>query len=239
MNLENKMTTAERIEKLMHHLGIDKAHFAGRSGNDWSGSALEYPKRIASLSLVGLGGFEVPALEILAPRLQIICGDKGASAAGVQIAKNAVPTISHVTIPDYDMIGWDDVMADHTDEIGQALINFLAKHQLSEVEPLGKLDTLEGDIAEISYQIRGSGPPLILLPLGLAPSQWEPLIPTLAEHYCTITLGGMHLGIIPDLEIRGSPAGYQRITQNLMGEAQLQSGQTILDVGFGSGVTDR
>jgi hypothetical protein len=28
-------------------------------------------------------------------------------------------------------------------------------------------------VAGITYAIRGSGPPLVLLPLGLAPSQWE------------------------------------------------------------------
>jgi ubiquinone/menaquinone biosynthesis C-methylase UbiE len=75
--------------------------------------------------------------------------------------------------------------------------------------------------------------------LGLAPSQWEPLIPTLAEQYCTITLGGAHLGVIPAMELRGEAAGYRRVIKNLMSEAQLQPGQSILDVGSGSGVVDR
>ena len=48
----------------------------------------------------------------------------------------------------------------------------------------------EGEIAGISYRIRGVGPPLVLLPMFLAPSQWEPLVPRLSERYCTITLGG-------------------------------------------------
>jgi hypothetical protein len=34
----------------------------------------------------------------------------------------------------------------------------------------------EGEVAGITYRVRGSGPPLVLMPLDLTPSQWEPLI---------------------------------------------------------------
>ena len=57
--------------------------------------------------------------------------------------------------------------------------------------------------AGISYRIRGAGPPLVLLPMFLAPSQWEPLAPRLSERYCTITLGGAALGAVAILESRG------------------------------------
>jgi len=52
----------------------------------------------------------------------------------------------------------------------------------------------EGEIAGISYRVRGAGAPLVLLPLDLSPGQWEPLIPELAARYCTITLSGALLG---------------------------------------------
>ena len=94
-------------------------------------------------------------------------------------------------------------------------------------------------MAGISYQIRGSGPPLVLLPLGFAPSQWEPLLPTLSKRYCTITLGGAELGVAPFLENRGRAPGYLRMVRTLMDEVQLQPGETILDVGCGTGVLNR
>jgi hypothetical protein len=50
----------------------------------------------------------------------------------------------------------------------------------SKIAPLREGD---GEIAGISYRIRGAGPPLVLLPMFLAPSQWEPLVPRLSERY--------------------------------------------------------
>ena len=175
----------------------------------------------------------------LASRILIINGDQGAFTDQVQNVTDTVPATNLITIPNYEMLGWTDVNVDHADEIGQTILHFLANHHSTEVEPVRQQTNLEGEIAGIRYQIRGSGPPLLLLPLGLAPSQWEPLIPTLAEQYCTITLGGAHLGVIPAMELRGKTAGYQRIIKNLMSEAQLEPGDSILDVGPGSGVVDR
>ena len=239
MTIEAKMTVAERIDQLMQHLGIDKAHFAGRVAADWTGSATSYPDRILSMTIVGLSGFDNDAMTNLAPRMLIISGDRGMFTNAVQRVTGIVPATNLITIPNYEMLGWTDVIVDHTEEIGRTFLNFLAKHNSVEIEPVGQQVHLEGEIAGIWYQIRGSGPPLVLLPLGLAPSQWEPLIPTLSEQYCTVTLGGAHLGVIPAMELRGETAGYRRIIKNLMSEAQLQPGDSILDVGPGSGVVDR
>jgi hypothetical protein len=60
----------------------------------------------------------------------------------------------------------------------------------------------QGEVAGISYRIRGAGPPLVLMPLDLSPAQWEPLIPQVSERYCTITLGAA-LGAVSLLEARG------------------------------------
>ena len=98
---------------------------------------------------------------------------------------------------------------------------------------------MEGEIAGISYRIRGAGPPLVLLPLFLAPSQWEPLIPRLSKKYCTITLGGTELGAVAILESRGRAVGYLQMMRTLIDETQLRPGETVLEVGCGSGVLDR
>jgi hypothetical protein len=48
----------------------------------------------------------------------------------------------------------------------------------------------EGEVAGITYWVRGSGPPVVLMPLDLTPSQWEQLIEPPSARYCTIRPGG-------------------------------------------------
>jgi len=110
--------------------------------------------------------------------------------------------------------------------------------QLHTVKPV-PLPAQEGEVEGISYRVQGAGAPLVLLPLGLAASQWEPLLPRLSAQYCTITLGGAVLGSVASLEARGQSTGYLGVVRNLIAEVHLQPGETILDVGCGSGVLDR
>jgi ubiquinone/menaquinone biosynthesis C-methylase UbiE len=119
------------------------------------------------------------------------------------------------------------------------MLNFLAQKAPPGGEKTVPPAEEQGEIAGISYRIRGSGAPLVLLPLFLSPSQWEPLVPRLSQHYCTITLGGVELGAVAILESRGRAAGYVRMMKALTDETQLQPGQTVLDVGCGTGVVDR
>jgi 2-polyprenyl-3-methyl-5-hydroxy-6-metoxy-1,4-benzoquinol methylase len=151
----------------------------------------------------------------------------------------SVPDARLVTLRDYAILGWEDLVADRTDEIGSAMLHFLAQHT-----PAGGAKTVphaeeQGEIAGIAYRMRGAGPPLVLLPLFLSPSQWEPLVPRLSQQYCTITLGGVELGAVAILESRGRAAGYVRMVQALTDATHLQPGQTVLDVGCGTGVVAR
>ena len=86
----------------------------------------------------------------------------------------------------------------------------------------------EGEFAGLSYRVVGSGPPVILLPLALAPSQWEPLVPRLSKQFCMIILGGEFLGQVLILESRGGCAGYLRVVANLIDEANPKPGESIL-----------
>lgn len=225
----------ERILQLLQALGIDQAHFACRTPGDWTGLAT-HAEVISSFTLVGPGAFPPQTVRHLASRLLVFTGDQEASAERVRRVVEDLPDARLVRFRDYALLGWNDVVADRTDEIGSALLHFLAQHPGGATVPLAEA---QGEIAGISYRVRGAGPPLVLLPLFLAPSQWEPLVPRLSQHYCTITLGGVELGAVANLESRGRAAGYVRMVQALTDAALLQPGETVLDVGCGTGVIDR
>ncbi len=232
------LTVEERILQLLQHLGIDQAHFVGRTPADWTGLATRYPEVFCSFILVGPGVIAPHAVSRLASKLLVFTGDQEASAERVRRVLESLPDARHVTFRDYPLLGWTDVIADRTDEVGTAMLHFLGQHGHPggpKTVPLAE----EGEVAGITYRMRGAGPPLVLLPLFLAPSQWEPLVPRLSQHYCTITLGGVELGAVANLESRGHAAGYVRMVQALTDATRLQPGQTVLDVGCGTGVVDR
>ena len=233
------MPVEERILELLRHLGIDHAHFAARTPGDWTGLTTGHPERFDSLTLVGPGVFVPDTVRSLSSRLLVFTGDQEGSAERVRQLVQNLPGARHVVFPDYALLGWNDVIADHLDGIGSALLPFLAEHSPPGSAQAAAHVEVQGEVAGISYSIRGAGPPLVLLPLFLAPSQWEPLIPELSRHYRTITLGGVELGAVANLESRGHSEGYLRMVQALADAAQLQPGQTVLDVGCGTGVVDR
>ena len=119
------------------------------------------------------------------------------------------------------------------------MLGFLSRFTAAGAAKSVSLPDGEGEVAGIFYRIRGVGPPLVLLPLFLTPSQWEPLMPALSERYCTITLGGAALGPVAILEARGHAIGYLEMVRTLIEVAELRSGEAILEVGCGSGVPAR
>jgi ubiquinone/menaquinone biosynthesis C-methylase UbiE len=114
------------------------------------------------------------------------------------------------------------------------MLGFLDRHSA----PAVSLPEREGEAAGISYRIRGAGPPLILMPLDLAPSQWESLISTLSARCCTITLGGPLLGSVGILEARGRST-YLGLVRTVLDLVRMKPGEVILEVGGGSGVVLR
>ncbi len=100
-------------------------------------------------------------------------------------------------------------------------------------------DGVQGAIAGITYHSQGEGSPLVLLPLSLASSQWDPLLSRLSTKSRTVTLGGPELGFLAMLESRGRSAGYLNAVERIMDMVQPRPGEVILEVGCGSGVLDR
>jgi ubiquinone/menaquinone biosynthesis C-methylase UbiE len=233
-----EVPVAERLTQLFDALGIQQAHVAAGYGPHAAALASAYPERLTSLSLVCPGVFEPEAASALGGRVLYIHGDRGPSVAQVTRVIRTLSNARAVTLPEYFDALWSDAVADRPAEIGSTLLQFL--HELTDTvsTPPTRLPEDVGECAGIRYQIRGNGPPLVLLPLNLARSQWEPLIDVLAEHYTTITLGGAFLGFVPNLEqrVRG---GYGTVVREVVQQADPRPGETLLEVGCGSGATTR
>jgi hypothetical protein len=70
------------------------------------------------------------------------------------------------------------------------------------------LPATSGTIAELAYRVLGNGPPVALFPLGLAPSQWQPLVESLTSHYTILSVSGAHTQPTSILEDRAANPGY-------------------------------
>jgi len=237
MAKEAILSVQERLYQLLRHLGIDQAHFAGWLPRDWSGLVAKYPEVISSLTLVNT--FDRRLVEPVSAKLLVITGDRGPAAETVRNAMSGVQGVRHIELTDYNMLGWSDVALERTREFANAMLEFLSCFTAPGAGKSVQIPEGDGEVAGISYRIRGAGPPLVLLPLFLTPSQWEPLVPMLSERFCTIALGGTALGAVAILEGRGHAIGYLQMVRTLIEEAELRPGEAVLEVGCGSGVLAR
>jgi SAM-dependent methyltransferase len=177
-------------------------------------------------------------LQALGSRLLVLKGDRGGLAQSVAQMLASLPHAVSYTLRDYECLPWDDLMVDRGAGIGPTMLDFLDRASRDESVASLTLPEQQGEVAGISYHIRGAGPPLMLMPLDLAPSQWEPVLSQLAERYCTITLGGPHFGAVSLLEGRGQ-SNYLSVVRSLLDAVRVQPGEVILEVGCGSGVVLR
>ena len=226
----------ESLVDLFQHLGIAAAHIAaGRLGlTDWQGLATRHPNRVASLTLINPPVLDVGPIRGLASRLLAVAGDRGPTAEGaVKLLADLPGSVSH-SLGGFECHPWSDVIADRGSEIAPVMMGFLDRHPVAAVA----LPEGEGEVGEVSYRIHGAGPPLVLMPLDLAPSQWEPLISVLGTRYCVISLGGPLLGAVGILEARGR-ATYLGLVRTVLDMVQIRPEEVILEVGGGSGVVLR
>jgi SAM-dependent methyltransferase len=236
MATEANLSVADRLTQVLDHLEIERAHFAGSMLADVTGFAEAHPERIASLTLVCPPRLD-PGLRALGSRLLIIAGDQGRPAAMVREAITNLPEATVVWLPGYFSPPWADPVADFSAEIESALLRFLVREQPQ--NDGNASGDLQGAIAGVTYHVQGEGPTLILLPLSLAASQWDPLLSRLSARCRTVMLGGPELGFLAMLESRGRPGGYLSVIQRAIDLAHPRPGEVILEVGCGSGVLDR
>jgi precorrin-6B methylase 2 len=187
------------------------------------------------LTLLCPAVLDPPTLAPLAGRLLVVTGDRGPGARRVVAALPDLQQATTVVLPDYAGLTWADIALERGDSIGAAMHEFLGR---LDALPPATLPEQEGEIAGISFSVRGAGVPLVLLPLDLSPGQWEPLIPALSARYCTITLGGALLGSVASLEERGR-SGYISVVRALLDTLEIVPGESVLEVGCGSGVIMR
>jgi SAM-dependent methyltransferase len=224
----------ERLLKLFQQLGIEQAHIAARNLADWHQFATAYPDRVASLSVLCPMALDMRLFPGLATRTLVISGDRGAAAERVQTALRGIDGIVAATLRDYESLMWSDLAVERNADIASAMLDFLQSMDGRQSPKAVRLPESQGEAAGVSYRIRGAGPPLVLMPLELAPSQWTPLVPKLAERYCTLELGGAFLGTVALLEARS-----RSIIHTLLDFLQVRPGESVLDVGCGSGVAIR
>jgi SAM-dependent methyltransferase len=224
--------TGSRLRALWDHLGLATAHVATQMAGDIAPFVQSAPNRLGAVVLCTPSRLDPTPFAAIAPRIILIGGERGMSATVTANAHARLPDATRHVLRDYDAPGWADVIADRTAEI---------IHILSELPrlPPANLPAKNGTHAEITYTIQGDGPPLVLLPFFLAPSQWEPAIPALAERFTVIVLGGRHLGGVAALEDRASGSSYRSLANTLWDRMAITPTDTVLDVGCGSGALDR
>jgi SAM-dependent methyltransferase len=229
------MTTAERLATLFDHLGLARAHVATQIPADLAGLAAAAPGRLAGIVLCTPVRLDPAAFEPVAERVLMIAGEYGPTEAVTTRAWSRLPAAERVLIDSYEALGWSDVAADCTAELCAQMGAFLGRFTADAPHATAR----DGVHAGISYHIEGDGPALVLLPFFLAPSQWEPAIPLLAQKFSVIRLGGRYLGGVAALEDRASMPTYRAMFRTLIDLIAPLPGESILDVGSGAGSLDR
>lgn len=229
------MNTASRLASLLDHLGLARAHFATQVASDMAGFAAQHPQRIGGVVLCAATRVDPAPFEKLAPRLLMISGDSGLTAEVAEPVHARLPQARRHVLRDYDAAAWSDVIADRGGEVAGAMAAFFADLPL---EPAA-LDARNGVHAGLSFRVEGQGPPLILLPFFLSPSQWDPALTELARRFTVIRLGGAYIGGVAALEDRDRMPSYRAMFRNLVDLLAPVPGSRILDVGCGTGAFDR
>ena len=231
--MSQQPTLTERLVSLWDHLGLAAAHVATQMSGDVADLARQHPERIAGLLLCVPSRLDPAPFAAVAARTVMLAGERGMTAEVTARAEPRLPGSRRIVLPNYEAPGWADVVAERTDAITEAL------RGLTGAATVSNLIAGTGLHAGISYQVHGKGPALMLLPFFLAPSQWEPAIPDLARDFTVIVLGGRHLGGVAALEDRARGPSYAGMINTLFDEIAPAAGDTILDVGCGSGALDR
>ncbi len=227
------LSLADRLAALWDHLGLEAAHVATQMPGSLAGFAAAHPGRIAGLLFHEPVGCEPAAFAAVADRLTVLAGDGGTSSQIAAVIAAALPESRRRVLEGYAQPGWADHVRDRTDEVIAALKDLPGAASTRDRAPES------GAHAGISYDMRGTGPALVLFPLFLAPTQWDAALPRLAAEFTVIRLGGAHLGGVALLEDRASSPSYRGMFTTLLDIIGPGPADQVLDVGTGSGALAR
>jgi SAM-dependent methyltransferase len=233
--MTNDLTLAERLAALWDHLSLRCAHVATQMPGDLATFAAASADRIGGLVLCVPSRLDPAPFASLAPRLLMIAAEHGLTADVTARAAERLPAARRHLLCNYEAPGWADVVADRGEEIAARMTEFLQSYDAD----TPRVATSEGTVAGISWRLQGAGPALLLLPFFLAPSQWQPALALLSQHFTVVTLGGPQIGGIAALEDRARAPSYRAMVGTLIDLMAPQPGERILDVGSGSSALDR
>ena len=240
MTTDTEIPVEDSIVAVLRQLGIERAHFASRGLNDWQGVASRHAGTVASLTLVCPLGFDSQALASLSDRVLVFNGDSGGATGTIARNMVSLSDATTVTLPDCPFPdNYNDLAVHRGGDIAAPMLSFLEMIDSGAMPGQLTPSVEEGEVDGVYFKVHGSGPPLVLLPLGAAPSQWDPLIPVLSEEHCVISMSGPALGMVASLEGRGRTPGYLSAVGRLIAETELQDGESVLEVGCGTGVLCR
>jgi len=232
------MDVVSRLTAVLDHLGIKAAHIATQMPMDIAGLAEASPDRIKGVVLCVPTRLDPAPFRAVSSRLLIIAGATGITAETSKRGITRLPGAQLHVLADYDASGWSDVAADRPAELADTMVGFLAAQSALAAADVARGES-SGSHAGITYTIAGNGPPLILLPFFLAPSQWEPVRAKLATHFTVIELGGQYIGGVAALEDRARAPTYRAMFHTLVDHLNVGARDRILDVGCGSGALAR
>lgn len=227
--MTDEPTLTQRLLSLWDHLGLGAAHVGAQVTVDISDLASRFPERIAGLLLCEAPGIHPEPFAALASRMTIVAGDIGMASAVADRAHARLPGSTRVKLHGYDRPFWADSITDHRDTIVSSF------RELPGPATILDQPARQGAHAGITYRIEGKGPALVLVPLFLAPSQWQAAIPELTRHFTVISLGGRHVGGVSLLEGRSRSPSYAGMLYTMFDVIAPAAGGAILDVGCGSG----
>jgi ubiquinone/menaquinone biosynthesis C-methylase UbiE len=231
----------EQIMATLCHLGVARAHIVANLQQDYRPLLQCYPTAVASLTLVCPRGMHQVIVDEITCPLLVVSGENGPVHRVLMAHLAQRPATRVLQLHGYEYMIWSDVAADCQESICGTLEDFFAS--VEHTDPNGSLARLgprveEGQVGDVAYAMRGEGTPVVLLPLQIAPTQWDALIPPLSERFCTITLTGKAVGYIAVLEARGR-SGYMEAVSNWLGRVAVPARAHVLEVGCGSGVLMR